>query len=333
MAASRKRTILITGCSKGGAGHALALEFAAQGMRVFATARSTNSLSPLEEKGIEALALDVTSPESIASLKTEIAKRTGGQLDMLYNNAGSMYEMPAIEADADRTRAMFNTNVFGLFDMVSAFTPLLLASVSDSGHPPTIINVSSIVSRVPYAFSAQYNASKAAVASYSDTLRIELAPLGIKVVTLYMGQVSTGLTGPDNIEFGSQSLYDVVEQGVKERSRHHLQHSMKSEEFARQVVNEVLPNSGLPNSFTWKGMIMGLLKREHGFGFKSTNGGRATSFVHAETFTGLLSFVMHEDFIAKRIGQRANLLKRYSEFNADFEGWVESTWESDAAAA
>jgi 1-acylglycerone phosphate reductase len=64
------------------------LEFVARGFRVFATARSLKSITNLEEKGVETLALDVTSGESIAALKAEIIKRTGGKLDMLYNNAG-----------------------------------------------------------------------------------------------------------------------------------------------------------------------------------------------------------------------------------------------------
>lgn len=57
-------------------------------MRVFATARSTNTLRDLEAKNIEVLALDVTSQESIAGVKREITKRTGGKLDILFNNAG-----------------------------------------------------------------------------------------------------------------------------------------------------------------------------------------------------------------------------------------------------
>ncbi|KAK9242156.1 hypothetical protein V1506DRAFT_548442 [Lipomyces tetrasporus] len=236
---SQKRTVLITGCSEGGAGHALALEFAAQGFRVFATARATKSLVLLQEKGIETLTLDVTRPESISALKTEIAKRTEGKLDVLFNNAGMMYEAPAIEADQDQVRSMFNTNVFGLFDMVQAFTPLLLASVSGSTTPPTIINTASVVARLPYIFAAQYNASKAAVSSYSDTLRIELAPLGIKVVTLFMGIVATKITSPDKAQFAPDSLFIDVESGLKERSRLHLRDGMKPQEFARLVVQEV----------------------------------------------------------------------------------------------
>jgi NADP-dependent 3-hydroxy acid dehydrogenase YdfG len=76
-------------CSSGGVGHDLALEFAGRGLRVFATARSTKSLSSLEQKGIETFELDVMSEESIRALKDEIVKRTGGKLDILFNNAGT----------------------------------------------------------------------------------------------------------------------------------------------------------------------------------------------------------------------------------------------------
>ncbi|KAF2193028.1 NAD(P)-binding protein, partial [Zopfia rhizophila CBS 207.26] len=250
-----KRSILITRCSLGGVGHALALEFAANGIRVFATARSTRSLFQLEEKGIETFPLDVTSADSIAALKQEVVQRTGGKLDILFNSAGTMYEAPAVEADPTHIRGMFDANVLGLFDMVSTFTPLLLASVSDSRVPPTIINTSSILARLPFPFGASYNASKAAVASYSDTLRIEVAPLGIKVVTLFMREVSTGPMSADNISFGSECLYSDIEGEVKRRSVNHTKTSMKPEEFARQVVQEVLVKKSGPGSgeFVWKG--------------------------------------------------------------------------------
>ncbi|KAF4218942.1 hypothetical protein CNMCM5878_004155 [Aspergillus fumigatiaffinis] len=255
MPSESKRSILITGCSAGGVGHDLALEFAARGLRVFATARSSKSLSSLEGKGIETFELDVTSEESIRALKAEIAKRTGGKLDILFNNAGTMYEAPAIEADTARIRTMFDTNVFGLFDMVSSFAPLLLASTSPKNKPPVIINTSSMLARLPFAFSAAYNASKAAVASYSDTLRIELEPLGIKVVTLFMGEVATKLMSPNNISFNSGSIYSDVLEPTKERSRNHAKNSMSPEEFARQVVEQILvksPGHG-KGEYLWKG--------------------------------------------------------------------------------
>ncbi|KAH7112090.1 hypothetical protein B0J11DRAFT_542641 [Dendryphion nanum] len=255
MSSSTQKTVLITGCSNGSAGHALALEFASRNMRVFATARSLKSLSGLQEKGIEVLTLDVTSAESIAALKVEISSRTGGKLDMLFNNAGSMYEIPAIEADPTRVRAMFDANVFGVFDMTSAFAPLLLAAVKDKSNPPTIINTASVLARVPYPFSAAYNASKAAVASYTDTLRLELAPLGIKVVTLFMGVVSTNIATFDSVQFGPDSLYVDAEAGVKNRSREHQVSGMKPDQFARGVVNALIGQNSRPsrNEYIWKG--------------------------------------------------------------------------------
>lgn len=166
-----------------------------------------------------------------------------------------MYEAPAIEANPSQTRAMFDANVFGVFDMVSAFTPLLLAAVADSPYPPTIINTASVLARVPYPFSSAYNATKAAVSAYSDTLRLELAPLGIKVVTLFMGVVSTGISTPDSINFGPNSLYADVEAGVKKRSRDHQISGMKADQFAREVVRELLgkKSSLRQGEYLWKG--------------------------------------------------------------------------------
>ncbi|KAG5657645.1 hypothetical protein KAF25_007678 [Fusarium avenaceum] len=249
MSNSSKRSILITGCSQGGAGNALALEFAAKGFRVFATARSLKTLGNLSDKGIETLTLDVTKPESIANLKTEIATRTGGSLDILFNNAGALYEAPAIEADPARVRSLFDTNVFGLMEVVTAFTPLLLASVSPN-YAPTIINVASVLARLPSPFSSAYNATKAAVVAYSDTLRLEVLPLGLKVVTLHMGEVSTPLMATDNINFGTESIYRDAEEGVKQRTTTHLDKTMPPQEFARQVVGEIVSGK---QSFLWKG--------------------------------------------------------------------------------
>lgn len=162
-----------------------------------------------------------------------------------------MYEAPAIEADDRRVRQMFETNVFGLFNVVTAFAPLLIAAAAESASAPTIVNVASVLARLPMPFASGYNATKAAVASYSDTLRLELEPLGVQVVTLYMGEVSTPLMLADNIQFGGGSLYVDVEHKVKERSINHARDSVKPGPFAKQVVSQVL--SPKPTSYLWKG--------------------------------------------------------------------------------
>jgi short-subunit dehydrogenase len=162
----------------------------------------------------------------------------------------AVYEAPALEADPVRIRQMYDTNVFGLFDMVAAFTPLLIAAVLNADHTPTIVNVASILARIPFPFASAYNASKAAVSAYSDTLRLELSPLGIRVVTLFMGEVSTGLMSADNINFGPDSLYADIEGKVKERSLEHTKTSIRPSPFAQQVVDSVLKQN---TSYVWKG--------------------------------------------------------------------------------
>ena len=103
---NQQRVVLITGCSVGGIGHALAEEFHSRGeyarsssltidqhfvtyigARVFATARRLESMRALEELGITTFELDVTSIESIRKVRDQVSQLTGGRLDILINNA------------------------------------------------------------------------------------------------------------------------------------------------------------------------------------------------------------------------------------------------------
>jgi NADPH:quinone reductase-like Zn-dependent oxidoreductase len=97
-----QKTVLITGTSSG-IGHSLARLLNAKGFKVLATARKTESISDLTALGITALALDVDKPESIAALKVEVEKITGGKLDILINNAG-MYTTPLTLSKVTRHR-------------------------------------------------------------------------------------------------------------------------------------------------------------------------------------------------------------------------------------
>jgi 1-acylglycerone phosphate reductase len=177
------KTVLITGCSSG-IGHALALEFKSNGYKVFATARKTSSVSDLEELGIETLPLEVTSDESIHALREEIEARTGS-LDILVNNAGRNYTVPALDVDTAEIRKVFETNVFAVMRMCQIFAPLLIEGKG------TIVNIGSLSGVMPHPFSSVYNASKAAIHAYSDTLRVELAPFDVQVVTVFTGGVSS----------------------------------------------------------------------------------------------------------------------------------------------
>jgi enoyl-[acyl-carrier-protein] reductase (NADH) len=83
-----QKSALITGCSAGGIGDALAQAFQRRGLRVFATARTLSKIQHLEAKGIEILALDVTDPNSLKVAVEHVREATGGTLDVLINNSG-----------------------------------------------------------------------------------------------------------------------------------------------------------------------------------------------------------------------------------------------------
>ena len=122
-------------------------------------------------------------------------------------NISAVLEAPAIEANSARVQTMFDANAFGLFNVVTAFAPLLIAAVPNASSVPTIVNSASVLVSIPAPFSSAYNASKAAVAAYSDTHRLELGPFGIRVGTLFMGAVSTRLMDKVDISFKPDSLY------------------------------------------------------------------------------------------------------------------------------
>ena len=122
---AEKKTCLITGCSSG-IGHSLAMEFHRRGLRVFATARSADKLSELSAVGIETLSLEVDKPQSIEAVKQEVSRRTGGRLDVLVNNAGRNYTVPALEVDFDEVQQTFEVNVFAVMRICQAFAPLLI---------------------------------------------------------------------------------------------------------------------------------------------------------------------------------------------------------------
>lgn len=96
--------------------------------------------------------------------------------------------MPTTDIDIEEARSLYEVNVFGVMRMCKAFIHLLITSGNGK-----IINEGSIAGIIPVTFSSVYNSSKAALAQYSDTLRIEVAPLGVKVITVGLFGISKRL--------------------------------------------------------------------------------------------------------------------------------------------
>jgi 1-acylglycerone phosphate reductase len=125
-----RRTCLITGCSGGGVGSALAEAFKDNGYHVFATARSLSKVPETLHASphVTVLALDVTSLASIATAFVTIRTQTGGKLDVLINNAGFGLTMPALDTSMNEARKLFDANFFGVLEMVQAFKHMLIAA-------------------------------------------------------------------------------------------------------------------------------------------------------------------------------------------------------------
>ena len=177
-----ERWALITGVSEGGLGDALATELMSRNVNVIATALNIELLHyllPTDSAKLEKLQLDVTSSSSISAAASEVERVTAGTLSLLINNAGYGYMMPLMDADIEQVKRNFDVNVFGLLAVTQAFFPMLRAA----SPPGTLVNQASIAGLpgVSQPFIGTYSANKTTVIDLSNTLRVELAPFGIKV--------------------------------------------------------------------------------------------------------------------------------------------------------
>ena len=222
------------------------------GLRVFATARKATSISDLQERGIETLSLEVDRPDSIATLKAEIERLTAGSgLDYLVNNAGRNYTVPALDIDFDEVQETFDVNVFAVMRMCQAFAPLIIQAKG------TIVQIGSIAGIMPYVFGSVYNASKAALHQYSNTLRVEMKPFGVKVVTIVTGGVSSNIARTER-QLPDGSYYMPVNEEYQRRLKHSQESGFSNERYARSVVAQVLKQN--PPFWFWEGHGARLVK-------------------------------------------------------------------------
>ncbi|KAK6350465.1 hypothetical protein TWF718_003656 [Orbilia javanica] len=239
-----RKTVLITGAGVGGIGGSLAEEFHHKGYRVFATARRIETIEPLSLLGIELLSLDVTKPESIASCKSQVEALTNGKLDILINNAGRNYTMPALDISIPEVRDMFETNVFGVMAVTQSLAPLIINAQGK------IVMIGSLAAVMPYAFGASYGASKAAIHAYCNTLRVEMKAFGVEVINVVTGGVRTQLARVDR-ELPSNSYYLPIQDFFARRVQYSQQNSIPPEVYAKNVVAQLTRRHN--SSWIWEG--------------------------------------------------------------------------------
>jgi NAD(P)-dependent dehydrogenase (short-subunit alcohol dehydrogenase family) len=230
------KSILVTGCSAGGLGEAIALALAKGNHHVFATARTPSKipdeLSRLDN--VTVLALDVTQPSSIAAAVQAVIA-AGKGLDILINNAGVGYTLPVLDVNIDTAKAVYETNVWGVLRTVQAFADLLIASRG------RVVIMSSVGPLVHTPWMSAYTSSKAAINVFSETLRMELAPLGVSVLTIMAGVVDSKFHANETFALPEGSRYapiqDIIAGWASGASK---PKGCPAEQFAQQVVKDIL---------------------------------------------------------------------------------------------
>jgi len=189
-------TVLITGGTSG-IGLGLALRFLEAGNKVIVAGRRKELLDQIttDHPGIEAIVLDVTDPTSIADAR-ETVTSTYPELNVLVNNAGIMLPENLLDADSLRvSEDTVTTNLLGPIRMVNAFLPLLV-----NKDDAVVMNVSSGLAFVPLPITPTYNASKAAIHSFTESLRVQLTGTCVQVIELVPPAVRTTLMGQQDSE-------------------------------------------------------------------------------------------------------------------------------------
>lgn len=175
-------TVFLTGASSG-IGRVLAEQLTAAGYRVWGTARARDRLPT--RAGFHPVVLDLADPASIAAA-VDTAQDEAGGFDVLINNAGAGWFGPVTDLPLAAVRDQFELLVFGPIDVIQRALPAM-----QTRPRPLVINVTSLAALFPIPFMAPYNASKAALASVSAALRLELAGTSVRVVELQCGDIHT----------------------------------------------------------------------------------------------------------------------------------------------
>lgn len=179
------RSVLITGCSSG-IGRDAAITLAERGWRVFATCRKEADCAALEDLGLESFPLDHADADSVASGLAEALARTGGGLDALVANGAHALPCAMEDVPRDALREIFETNLFGPFDLINRALPAMRAQ----GHG-RIVNVSSVLGIVAATFRGPYCGTKFAMEGMTDSLRRELIGSNIHISLLQPGPITT----------------------------------------------------------------------------------------------------------------------------------------------
>ena len=236
------KVVFITGCSSG-IGKALAIEFLNNGCKVIATSRKKDGLLDLKDKGCHIEQLDVTNNDDQLRVVENVIKNFD-KIDILINNAGFGLMAPTIDLLENDIHLQFQTNVYAPLALIKKIVPSLKKNGSG-----LIINIGSISGIATTPFSGAYCASKAALHSFSDALRMELSPFNIKVMVVQPGSIKSNFGEASmeraRINFSDDSWYKSLESSILRRANGSQIVSTPTRVFAKKIVS-LVKNKKIP---------------------------------------------------------------------------------------
>lgn len=240
----------MTGCSSG-LGKALAVQLHKEQRdgvplySVYATARSLSALQSLSDMGIRTLSIDVTNANSV-DLAVKTILEEAGTVDMLVNNAGISRIGPIAEQSLDEMEEVLQTNVVGVIRVTKAVLPTMMKQRSGC-----IVMIGSITCQLSTPYAGIYSASKSALLSLTDSMRLELSPWNISCIYVAAGSVKSSLS-QNMLSYGSiekykapESMYKDMYDGVLKRVKSSQVDSkvVSAEAAAEDIVRRVMKNN------------------------------------------------------------------------------------------
>jgi len=177
------KVVLITGGSSG-IGKSVGEFLSEKGFIVYGTSRNP---SKIENHPFKLVALDVRDVDTIKTAVAEVIKNEGS-IDVLVNNAGMGITGPIEETPTSEMRNVFNTNLFGAIDVMKAVLPQMRSQKSG-----LIINVTSIAGYMGLPFRGIYSATKGALETVTEAIRMEVKSFGIEVTNVAPGDFATNI--------------------------------------------------------------------------------------------------------------------------------------------
>lgn len=242
----KAQRFFITGANSG-FGREIAKAAAAEGHDVVGTVRSDDAAVTLatEVPSAYQVRLDVTDFASIPTVVSSV-ERGRGPVDVLINNAGYGHEGTIEESPLEEMIRQFNVNVFGAVAVAKAFLPFFRARRSG-----LILNVSSMVGMISFPGIGYYTASKHALQGFSNVLKAEVAPFGIRVTALCPGSFRTEWAGRSMVRSERtiadyDELFNPIREGRQARSG---KQPGLPEELAKLVLN-LIDVQDLPSQLT-----------------------------------------------------------------------------------